>query len=33
MAIEIGRKHSFALGVEATSGTAGAIDAWLPLEE
>jgi len=33
MAIEIGRKHSFALGVEATSGTAGAIGAWIPLEE
>lgn len=33
MAIEVGRKHSFALGIEATSGTAGAIDTWIPLEE
>lgn len=33
MAIEIGRKHSFALGIESTPGTAGAIDAWIPLEE
>lgn len=33
MTIEIGRKHSFALGIESTPGTAGAIDAWIPLEE
>lgn len=33
MAIEIGRKHSLALGIETTAGTAGAIDVWLPLEE
>lgn len=33
MAIEIGRKHSFALGIETTAGTAGAIDSWIPLEE
>lgn len=33
MAIEIGRKHSLALGIETTAGTAGAIDVWIPLEE
>lgn len=33
MAKEIGRKHSIALGIESTPGTAGAIDVWLPLEE
>lgn len=33
MAKEIGRKHSIALGIETTPGTAGAIDVWLPLEE
>lgn len=33
MAIEIGRKHSLALWIESTPGTAGAIDVWLPLEE
>jgi len=33
MAIETGRRHSFALGIESTSGTAGAIDTWIPLEE
>jgi hypothetical protein len=32
MAKEIGRLHSFALGTESTAGTAGTIDAWIPLE-
>ena len=32
MAKEIGRLHSFAIGMEATAGTAGAIDSWIPLE-
>lgn len=32
MAKEIGRLNSFAIGIEATPGTAGAIDAWIPLE-
>lgn len=33
MAIEIGRLRSFALGMEATPGTADTMDAWVPLEE
>lgn len=32
MAKEIGRLHSFAIGTETTAGTAGTIDAWIPLE-
>lgn len=32
MAKEIGRLSSFALGIEATPGTAGTIDTWIPLE-
>lgn len=32
MSIEIGRLHSFAVGTESTPGTAGAIKAWIPLE-
>lgn len=33
MAREIGRLNSFAIGIEATAGTAGAIDAYIPFEE
>lgn len=32
MSKEIGRLHSFAIGTETTAGTAGTIDAWVPLE-
>mgnify|MGYP007125359886 CR=1 FL=1 len=32
MAKEVWRLHSFAIGMEATAGTAGAIDAWVPFE-
>lgn len=32
MAKEIGRLHSFGIGTESPAGTAGTIDAWIPLE-
>lgn len=33
MAKDIGRLHSFGIGVEATPGTVATIDAWLPVQE
>ena len=33
MAKEIGRLNSFALGIEATPGTTGTLDAYIPFEK